>query len=406
MINWHFMRIQRAILMAAAGCLALGLGWPRPASTAPRMPSSDSEVLERLPARAGDPAQRELRSLRAARDAAPTSPGPAIALARYHFGLAQDDGDPRHIGYAEAALRGVREGGATQAELLVVRAQLAQYQHDFARALALLQSALTLAPDDPEALAWETAIHMVRADYASARRACEQLARVASELLGAGCRAQVDAATGALRPSYARLARALAAHAGARASLRQWVSVLLAEMAQRLGDARAAEAHYRYALSAASADQYLLAGYAEFLVDQGRAAEAAALLRGRERSDTLLLLMARAARSLGDAQAPRLTEMLRARYAEAALRGSRLHAQDEARFRLEFLGDAAGALALAQLNWADGQREAADARIFLEAALAAKSPQAARPVFEWLDASRFEDVRWRETADRLMALKP
>jgi len=177
-------------------------------------------------------------------------------------------------------------------------------------------------------------------------------------------------------------------------------------MAQRLGDARTADTHYRAAFAAGAPDQYLLAAYAEFLIDERRPAEAAALLRGQERSDTLLLQMARAAKALGSADTPRLADILRARYAEAALRGSRLHAQDEARYRLEFLSDPAGALALAQQNWADQQREASDARILLEAALAAKSPQSARPVLDWLAASRFEDVRLREATARLTALRP
>lgn len=388
--------------LAAAACLA-GAG---SAGSAPRIPDSDAVVLERLPARPADPAQRELRRLRAALAENPRDAVRAIALARRHFGLAQSEGDPRHIGYAEAALSGVPEDGATRTELFIVRAQLAQYLHEFTKAHALLDRALAIEPENPEALAWKVALHMVQSDYAGARRACERLVRVASELLGAGCAAQVDGATGALKPSYTRLQRALAAHPEARPSLRQWVSVLLADMAQRLGDARAADAHYRAAFAADAPDQYLLAAYAEFLIDERRPAEAASLLRGQERSDALLLQMARAAKALGSADTPRLAEILRARYAEAALRGSRLHAQDEARYRLEFLGDSAGALVLAQLNWSDGQREASDARILLEAALAAKSPQAARPVLDWIAATRFEDVRLREAAARLMALKP
>lgn len=395
-------RLAITLLLSAAA----GMGVPRVAASAPRVPVSDAEVLETLPARPGDPAQRELRRLRADLAANPGDPVRAIALARQHFAVAQESGDPRHIGYAEAALAGLPDGGATRAELLIVRAQLAQYLHEFTKALALLERALAIEPEDPEALAWTIAVHMVRSDYAAARSACERLARVVSELLGTGCGAQVAAATGALKPAYARLQRTLAAHPEARPSLRQWASVLLADMAQRLGDARAADAHYRAAFAADTPDQYLLAAYAEFLIDERRPAEAAALLRGQERSDTLLLQIARAAKALGSADTPRLAEMLRARYAEAALRGSRLHAQDEARYRLEFLGDAAGALALARQNWDDQQREASDARIFLEAALAAKSPQAARPVLDWLTASRYEDLRLRETADRLTALKP
>jgi hypothetical protein len=385
--------------LAAAACLA-GAGT---AGSAPRIPDSDAAVLERLPARPADPAQQELRALRAALAKSPRDPVRAIALARRHFDLAQAEGDPRHIGYAEAALRGLPEAPGTLAELLIVRAQLAQYLHGFPRALALLERALVVEPDNSEGLAWSAALRMVQADYAGARRDCERLAQVASELLGSGCLAHVAAATGSLRAAYLHLRNVLARYPGARPSLKQWVSILLADMAQRLDDARAADAHYRAAFALGEPDQYLLAVYAEFLLDEGRAAEAAALLRDRERSDTLLLLIARAAKALGGAETPRLASTLQARYAEAARRGSRLHAQDEARFRLEFLGDAAGALAIAAQNWAE-QREAADARILMEAALAAKSPQAARPALDWLASSGFEDARLARLAAGLKAL--
>jgi Tfp pilus assembly protein PilF len=389
----------RPAAVAAASALAvISAAW-----SAPHVPDSDDVVLERLPTRPGDPAQRELRELRAALAKDPRDPARAIALARRHFDLAQAEGDPRHIGYAEAALRGLPESGGAVTELLVVRAQLAQYQHDFAQAIALFERALAAEPEDREALAWSAAVRMVQADYAGARRDCERLAKVASELLGTGCVAHVAAATGSLRAAYARLLKSLAQHPGARPSLRQWVRILLADMAQRLGDARAADSHYRAAFELGAPDQYLLAAYAEFLLDERRPAEAGALLRGWERSDTLLLQIARAAKALGRAEAPRLAGILQSRYAEAAQRGTRLHAQDEARFRLEFLGDAAGAVALAAQNWIE-QREGADARILLEAALAAKDPSAARPVLDWLASSGFEDPRLARLAAELQAL--
>jgi tetratricopeptide (TPR) repeat protein len=262
------MNLHASLAITLLISAAAGMGLSAAARSAPRIPNGDAAVLETLPGRPGDPAQRELRRLRADLAANPGDPVRAIALARHHFAIAQASGDPRHIGYAEAALSGIAEDGATRTELFIVRAQLAQYLHDFPKALALLERALASEPEDPEALAWKIAVHMVQSDYAAARRACERLARVVSELLGAGCGAQVAAATGALKPAYARLQRTLAGHPQARPSLRQWVSVLLADMAQRLGDARAADAHYRAAFAADAPDQYLLAAYAEFLIDE------------------------------------------------------------------------------------------------------------------------------------------
>ena len=62
------------------------------------------------------------------------------------------------------------------------------------------------------------------------------------------------------------------------------------------------------------------------------------------------------------------------------------------------------ALRLARENWAE-QREAADARVLLEAALAARDRVAAAPVLKWLADNNFEDVRLRPLAERVKALQ-
>ena len=52
---------------------------------------------------------------------------------------------------------------------------------------------------------------------------------------------------------------------------------------------------------------------------------------------------------------------------------------------------------LAEANWAV-QREPWDARLLLEAALAADQPGAARRALDWLAASHLEDLRLSELA--------
>lgn len=371
--------------------------------SAPFTPPDDGAVLETLPSRPGDPVQRELRSLRAAHLADPRNPANAIALARRYFDRASAEGDPRYIGYAVAALRAWAGAADEPAEMLVVRAQLAQYRHEFEAALRWLDRALREAPGDPEALAWRAAVHMVRAEYDNARRDCRELARVASELLATGCSAYVDATTGRTRAAYDWLGATLARHAGARPTLRLWVRTLLADMAQRLQLLAEAEAHYRAALALGLTDQYLLAAFAEFLLDNGRPREVVDLLSPWERSDMLLLILARAERALGDPAAERHSAALAARYANAARRGDRLHIQDEAWYRLEFRNDARGALALASENWV-AQREPRDARLLLESALAAQDLAAARPALEWLAVSRHEDPRIAALARQLELL--
>jgi len=370
---------------------------------APHLPKHDAVVLERLPIRASDPVAAELRRLRAEASARPTDPAAAVQLARRYFELAMAQGDPRYVGYADAALRPWYPGTAEHAGVLTLRGMLRQYRHDFQGALEDLAAAARLAPHDPEPHAWRAAIHMVRADYPAARRECAALQEKSEELHAVGCTAYVDATTGNTRAAYERLGAALARHPRAAAGLRLWVSTRLAEMAWRLGDARAAERHFRSALELDLADNFLLAAYADFLLEQGRAADVVSLLRDWARSDTLLLRLALAERALDRSSAERHARTLGERFADAARRGERLHLQEEARFQLALKGDARAALAAAAENWIS-QREPRDAAILLEAALAARDPRAAQPALEWLEASGFENPQLRRTAEALRAL--
>ena len=77
-----------------------------------------------------------------------------------------------------------------------------------------------------------------------------------------------------------------------------------------------------------------------------------------------------------------------------------MHEKEESRFALALLGEAPRALALARSNFAV-QREPADARVLLEAALAAREPAAAAPVLQWLADAGIESAVLQALAARL-----
>ena len=153
------------------------------------------------------------------------------------------------------------------------------------------------------------------------------------------------------------------------------------------------------------ADVYLLSAYADFLLDRGRAGDALKLLDGRGRADVLLLRLTLAAKAAGDPRAAKWADELAARFDAARARGDRTHEKEESRFALTLRGDAKRALALARANLEQQQREPADARVLLEAALAARSSEAAAPVLQWLDANQVESVVLRGLAERIRALR-
>lgn len=382
--------------------LLLVLPLAEPVRAAPYTPQSDAEVLERLPFRAGTAESRELRELRQAQLQQPQDAKAALALARRYFELAGAEGDPRYVGYAEAAIRPWSKAADPPADILLMRALLGQYRHDFDAALADLARAAERDPKKAEIWSWRSAILLVQADYGGARAACARLAPLASALLATACSATVDGLTGKSATAYTELAAALARRPDADPELRLWIETRLAEMALRLGKHALAERHFRAGLALGITDGFLLAAYADYLLDHARPAEAAALLKNWERSDILLLRLALAEKAAGLASGAAHVAMLKNRFDASSLRGDRLHQQEEARLHLTLLGDAQGALRLAAENYRV-QREPRDARILMEAALAAKDYAAAQPALDWMRRSGYEDPLYMRLRQQLEA---
>jgi len=357
---------------------------------APFMPANDSVVLERLPFKASDPTIRALRRLRDELSNDPSNLEKATALASRYYQLALADGDPRYIGYAQAALAPWWTLADPPVPVLVLRATLRQYNHDFDSALVDLNKATLREPRSGTAWSLLAAVHMVQAEYVVARKDCDNLHGLASELIVLACVATVDNLSGQAQSSYAALRNAYEATPNATPAEKLWVITRLAEMADRLGRSNEAEGYFKAALALDITDAYLQAVYAEFLLDENRMNDVVSLLKGKERSDVLLVRLALAEKASDLPQAKDHEAAIRARFDAARMRGDKLHIQDEARFFLYFLKDPKEALRLAQENW-QTQHEPSDARMLLEAALGAKDAAAAKPALDWLAQSRIED---------------
>src|SRR5262249_27001929 len=146
-----------------------------PAQTPPSVPKDDSVVLEHLPVRPSDPVARELRELRAGLAANPRDRAIAVRLAERYFALANSEGDPRYVGYAEAALKPWWDLATPPLDALVMRAVLKQYSHDFPGAMVDLVAATREDPQNARAWSWRAAIDMVQANYDQARKDCAAL---------------------------------------------------------------------------------------------------------------------------------------------------------------------------------------------------------------------------------------
>ncbi len=341
----------------------------------------------------------------------PGDPLAAAALAQRYFELAMAKGDPRYVGYADAVIKPFSaasspvnaSAAANSAPLLAVRGQLAQYRHGFATAMADFAAALKVDPQFASAHAWRGAIFLVQADYAGAQSECDALKRLGRATLNAGCQALVQAYSGQLATAAATLQQAL--QGAPDTDNRLWLLTRLGEVAAWRGQVAQAEAHYRQALALGVDDGYLLAAWGDFLLDNNRPADVVKALASWEASDGLLLRLALAETALKLPAAKAHVQALDDRFAAARQRGDTTHQAEEARFWLHLRNDPVAALKLATDNYRV-QREPRDARIVLEAAIAAQQAEAAQPVREWLQRSGFEDARLRTMSASLFGVKP
>jgi tetratricopeptide (TPR) repeat protein len=382
--------------------LAVGGG---SATAAPFVPGDDAQVLERLPYRAASPAMRELSAWRGALRDNPSDLPLAVRLAWRYVELGRAEADPRYYGYAQAALEPWWDEPQPAPEVLLLRATLRQNRHDFQGALKDLEQLLKMQPRNAQAWLTRAVILGVQGDYPNALRSCMPLSRLTTALLASACTGSVLSVAGQAEAGYRALQQALANNPQADPRERLWALTILAETAARLGRTLAAEQHFQQALALGVRDVYLLSAYADFLFDQDRPAEVRALLGDDTRPDPFLLRLTLAEQRLNSPQANAYRDNLQARIQANRLRGDTTHLGGEACFALHLSRQPAEALQLALRNWTV-QREPADARLVLEAALAANDARAARPVLDWLRKTRLEDVRLAALAKSLEERQP
>lgn len=373
----------------AATPLKLDLAAPAAPYRAPYVPDADSEVLQQVPA-ASDPKVREMESLRAKLNANPADFSTASDLARAYIDFGRQVGDAHYAGYAEALIAPSLSRQPPAATALVLQATILQYRHQFAESRALLKQALKGEPRNTQAWLTLATLDMVQGDYATASADCAQVARTGGYVLGLACSGNLRSYTGQARQSLALLAQIEDDAPSLSAPFKAWVQGLLAETAERLGNWAAAETHYRKALAYTPEDNFLLVAYADFLLDRGRPREALELLANAAQSDTAFLRIALSQAALGSPDLPRYTWIMAARFEALTQRGSDYYGREQVRFALHLQHDPQQALDLARRNWRV-QRAPWDARVFLEAALAANAPQAAAPVLSFLEQTKLQD---------------
>jgi tetratricopeptide (TPR) repeat protein len=366
------MRFTRPLLNRVIAALACAVALATQAE--PITPTRDDEVIETLPAVSGSRA--EARRVRQQLAQTPRDPALALAVAKRYLDQAHELGDPRFAGMAMSAIEPWRDDATMPDDVLLMRANLQQYLHEFDAAAASLQR-LLVRPGPPRPQAWLTlaTVRRVQGRYADSDSACREVASAGSSLHANACLAENLALRGDVDRARATF-NGLLADARQPNATRAWLATSLAELEQRAGRAAAAEAAFQAALKLDS-DSYTTLAYADFLIDQKRPAQALTVLKGQARSDAVLLRLAIAGTQAKAASAAADVAEMRERIALANERPDAkvFHGREQAMFALGVDGDAASALELARGNVAH-QREPLDLFVLAQAARASGQPAA------------------------------
>ena len=340
-----------------------------PVAAIPIVPTHDDEVIDVLPA-AINGGRAEARRLRQQLANAPRDPALALAAATRYLEQAHELGDPRFAGMAMATLAPWPDEASMPDGVLMMRATLQQYLHEFDASATSLQR-LVARPGLPRPQAWLTlaTVRRVQGRYADSNAACQQVARAGVALHANACLAE----NAALRGEVARARSSFVSLLADRrlpAATAAWLTTSLAELEQRAGNAAAADAAYQAALKLAP-DAYATLAYADFLIEQQRPLQALAWLKSQTRSDAVLLRLAIAGTQAGAASATADVAEMRERIALANERPDTkvFHGREQAMFALAVDRDANRAWEFAHGNAAQ-QREPLDLLVLAQAARA------------------------------------
>ncbi len=328
----------------------------------------------------------------------------ALKLADAYIGYGRSTGDARYLGRAQAVIDPWMQHKPVAVPVVLTHATILQSRHFFKASRAELKSILARDPGNVQAWLTLATVAMVQGDYPTANDSCVHLANVGGDFYGQLCTAQLRALTGHAQQAYVLLSLIEDPGPKAPVEVKAYVQGLLADTAKRLGKNDQAEAHFKAALQLTPGDNFLLADYGDFLLDRGRPREVISLLKDYTESDTSFLRLVYAESALGSPHMARDVNEMQARFAAMDRRGSHVYRREEAGFELHLRHDPAGALRLAEQNWTV-QRAPEDMRIYLEAALAAGQPQAAKPVLDLLAESHLRDPPVNRLVDTIAATR-
>ncbi|MEC7119123.1 MAG: tetratricopeptide repeat protein [Pseudomonadota bacterium] len=369
--KWHFLALFFGLMYVICHVST--------AQASPYRPTNPDQVLEKLPR---DFPQLTLDPRTVAQT--PSDVDAKLSQIQKLLEYAYLQGDPRALGQATALLQR-HPMSSNNVPLLMLRAQAAQANHQFAEATKFLKQVTQQQPNHSEAYLQLASIELVSGHFNTARQSCELVRGLDALVLRLVCLAQVDAMTGKLADTAAKLQKISQLLDTLNASQQLWVQLIQADIALRLND-KILMAKILKQLPTNNVPA--LTARADWLMAQGQWQKVYDLLKNHTEHEGLLIRWLTSKHRLKHADAIEHQKLLTEKIAQWRRRNDQAHYREQASYAL-LAESAKQSLNLARENWKT-QRETADMVIYATAALRSKSQVDIQALLDWADSTRFE----------------
>jgi len=371
--------------------LAFFLGFILNAAYAKPFLPGDDVVLLKLEDGWGQSERDSVRKLKMALKTDPSNIQIAIELAKIYVHLASIKTDPRYYGLAEATIKPWWNSNNNH-QLMILKARILQFDHDFSKALEVLNNILK-DRFNLHAILMRANILQVIGEYKAAKKDCASLVLKSTPLVSATCLFSVNGFTNSSEKAKTliiQLKNLIDQSVDESMEVKLWSYGLIAESASLNHEWQLAENLIKNGLSLKKDDIYLLSLYADLLLKQGRFQACLDLLNSQLNHTSLFVRYLAAKNKLYILKAPsEKQKYLELRIREDDLRRDERHLREYAYYQLYVKKDYQLALKNALTNW-ENQKEMSDALILYQAAERTDSVEVLEMLNAWSDSQQIK----------------
>lgn len=357
------------------------------------IPSNDQVLLtQKVRGQRLDPAS--WRAKEQAWKANPKSLDAALPYARAVFMMGLTEGDLRWYGAAKAAMTPWWLSTELSADAFFMRGLIKQGFHDFQAGLQDINAAIARDPQQAEFWSWRFTLHLLEADMPAAREDAATIRQRFGAEEGAAYEAILQYRTGQAAQAAQGFLKLLALPSYQNASAKDWLNYHLGEAYRVAGQSAQAISVWEKHLQARPESHFIRLALCDLLNREGQFEKTLRYATQDNPSDGLLIhaLMAHHGLAAGkpNDKVMALARQFDERMAAQDLRQDALIERPRMIYLIRYGKDVKAGLAMAVENWRT-QNEPADGLLLLEAAVLLKQAQAALPVLQWLEKTKYQD---------------